>query len=91
MNEPTYRLNEQDVSKVYKWLVKHAPSDADWVRCPCCQKEDWTVSDGITKVESTPHGWFPSVLVICENCGFMMQLSAAAIGVCGFDEDESNG
>ena len=91
MNDPRYRLTKAEVGKVYDQLVKLAPPGSDWVQCPFCQREDWIVSDQITKIEAATHGWFPAILIICENCGYMAQLSAKTVGICEFDEGRSDG
>lgn len=78
-------MNNEDVNAIAKALTSKIPS----LRCPMCGKGPFTFVNGYIynhlhedyrHVVIGTHG-IPSIVIVCNNCGFMSQHALGALGL----------
>ena len=80
------KLSDDEIRKIHEWTAKRIPEGA---RCPFCKEQDWQAGDYLTTPIVTNQGAekllsgpdFPSLSVVCRNCGFIANLSARVVGI----------
>jgi len=75
--------NDTDLAKVQAWINEKAVRKT----CPLCEHNHWSASKIVELRQffggplAETGGVVPTVLVVCQNCGYMMLLNAGIIGL----------
>ena len=84
---PGWPLKAEIDTRARAWLTEHWPNG-----CPTCGKAKFTVSDDLVVSLPIRHGMLrpldtfvghPYVQVLCEHCGYMVQVSSTVLGLTG--------
>lgn len=75
------KLTDEQKKKVVAWLKEHGTKG-----CPVCGHPKWALADDF--VEVRPHYQpaifggviYPAVMLVCENCNFLMLFHAVLVG-----------
>ncbi len=87
-DEPDDRSEEHQayvdavLERLHAWLHEKVPGAT--FKCPVCHTERWSVQDpGEIPIRGPflPGKAYPSVVFICENCGYTMLFNAVVMGV----------
>ena len=95
MPDKNGKLSEEEFNTARQWLEKYAD-----IPCPVCGNEYWGLSQHVIDIgPNVPYfvnaATYPSVLVVCSECGYFRFHSIAAIGIKsqhyeGFKEGTNN-
>lgn len=86
--EELTKLSPEEMLRAIAWIQENCGSNP----CPLCQTQSWSLSDrlgGIPVVSKKAlhlGQYMPVVIAICAKCGHIIQFSAYAVGVGGFEE-----
>lgn len=78
-------LTKGEKGKVFDWVTKQSPKG---IGCAICAKREWILGDHLVAAPIFHEGnmvlggqSYPTVMLICKNCGHTLYLNAVMIGL----------
>ena len=78
MPEKLEKLSESDLEKIRDWVNRQGGGPF----CPGCKKENYIIMDEIIRIPTIAgKNMYPTLLVVCQTCGYLRFYSAIATGI----------